>query len=170
MRWLVGLAAFAGLLAGCGDDDGFDLATRDLTREGLLGADLGDVDLADTSWDELEWSTVDIESLVQALGLTVDDRGERSGLDEMIDSYSAHLGTDPELGTGEEDIVFWMMSVQLESLARALDVEGFDAFRADADSWPELLPDGSAQFRARMAGLVSKSFHLSLALSIETSD
>ena len=171
MRWLVWVAVISGLLAGCGSDAaGVDLATEDLSRDGLRGVDLTDLDLEDTAWGDVDWAGVDIESLVQALGLTVDDRGVRHGLDEMVDSYGEYLGTDPVLGTGEEDLVFWMVSVQLDGLARDLDVDGFDAFRADAESWPDLVADGSAQFRERMAGLVSKSFHLRQALSIETGE
>lgn len=169
MRWLAKATVVVALMTGCGSDDAaIDLANQDLTRDGLRGVDLGGLTLTDTSWDNVDWRTVDIESLVQALGLTFGDHSEGRSLDEMIDSYSEYLGTDPDIGSAEEDIVFWMMSVQLDRLARDLDIEGFDAFRAEATSWPDLLPDGSAQFRERMEGLVSKSFHLRQALSIET--
>lgn len=164
----LGLVAFA---TACGSGgQTLDLAEQDLSRDALRGADLTGVDLVDTTWAELEWGRVDVEFLVAALDLTIDDIGERPGLDQMTASYDAFLGTDPVLGTGEEDLVFWMVSVELDSLARALEVEAFDAFRADAERWPDLVPGGTEQFRTRMDGLVSKSFHLRQALSIETGE
>ena len=169
-RLIVTLSVVTLLAVGCAgsDEPGFDLATQDLTRDGLRDADLADVDLTTTSWGDVDWSAVHVESLVIALGLSIDDRGARPGLDELIDSYGGWLGTDPELGTAEEDVVFWMMSTTLDALARDLDAEAYDAFRADSDGWPDLVADGTTQFQERMRGLVSKSLHLRQAMMIET--
>lgn len=168
-RALASLAIVAAFLAGCGgtDEPTLDLAGQDLTRDGLRGADLTDVELAATSWSEVDWAAVDVEALVVALGLTIDDRGARPGLGTMIDSYAEFLGTDADRGTAEEDIVFWMMSTRLDALARELDADAYDAFRADSDTWPDLVADGTEQFQERMRGLVSKSLHLRQAMMIE---
>lgn len=150
-------------------DVGLDLADFDLSVDGLRNVDLHDAALEQTTWDEVVWADVDIESLVTALGLTLDDLGERPGLDQLIASYGDFLGLDQDLGTGEEDIAVWIVSTQLDALARDLDVDGFDRLRAGRDEWPMLVADPSAAFVRRMEELGLVSLHLRQAMMIEAS-
>lgn len=171
-RAIVGAVTGVLLLGGCGGPTGGatdDLATVDVRREGLRDADLIDTDLTHTDWDDFSWEPVDVEALVAALGLTLEDLGARPGLDAMIASYSDHLGLDPERGTGEEDIVALIVSTRLERLAQQLDVDAFDALHDDRDTWPDLVPDASDVFRARMEHLGLVSLHLRQAMMIEVS-
>ena len=171
-RAIVGAVAGVLLLGGCGGSTGGatdDLATVDVSRDGLRDADLIDTDLTHTDWDDFSWEPVDVEALVAALGLTLEDLEARPGLDAMIASYSDHLGFDPERGTGEEDIVALIVTTRLERLAQQLDVAGFDELRNERATWPDLVADGSDVFRQRMENLGFVSLHLRQAMMIEAS-